>query len=154
MGTQRRTRAADTSDSVYCIRKNHIIGHHDDVLDIPHDVMEVAKQRMLEINPDWKGEYPSGRLIREEFRSPNEPLLIIYTLDPYYANPLDRDGNIDESRIRFSHDDDPFVGYAIAFPKTNTGYTVNYTANMVEDFEHTEDLFDGENDNIYNDSDE
>ena len=64
------------------------------------------------------------------------------------------DGNIDSSRIRFSHNDDPFVGYAIAFPKTNTGYTVNYTVNMVEDFEHTEDLFDENNDNIYNDSDE
>ena len=154
IGNQRRTRAADTGDNVYCIRKNHIIGHYDDVLDIPNDVMEIAKERMLEINPDWKGEYPNGRLIREEFRSPNEPLLIIYTLDPYYANPLDRDGSIDSSRIRFSHNDDPFVGYAIAFPKTNTGYTVNYTANMVEDFEHTEDLFDENNDNIYNDSDE
>jgi hypothetical protein len=109
---------------------------------------------MKEIDPEWDDKYPGGRLVREEFRNPNTPLLIIYTLDPYYANPLDKDGKIDKTRIRFNHTDEPFVGYAIAFPNTNTGYTVDYTANMVEDFEHTEDLFENDNDNVYNDNDD
>jgi hypothetical protein len=150
VGAQKRTRAADTGDSVYCIRKHHIIGQHDDILDLSEEQLKLANERMLEINPDWNGTYPSGRIVREEFRSPNEPLFILYTLDPYYANPLDRDGNIDLDKVRFQHNDIPFIGYAIAFPKTHTGYTVNYTANMVEDFEYTEDMFVESNDNEYN----
>jgi hypothetical protein len=154
VGTLKRTRAKDTNDNVYCIRKNHIISRYDDVLDLTPDMMLQACKRMKEIDPEWDDKYPGGRLVREEFRNPNTPLLIIYTLDPYYANPLDKDGKIDKTRIRFNHTDEPFVGYAIAFPNTNTGYTVDYTANMVEDFEHTEDLFENDNDNVYNDNDD
>ena len=154
IGAQKRTRSTDPGDNVYCIRKHHIIGQNDDVLDLDQEIMEAALSRTKEINPDWNASYPSGRIVREEFRTPNEPLLIIYTLDPYFANPVDKDGNIDVERIIFNHDDEPFVGYAIAFPNTNTGYTVNYAANMVESFAYTEDFFDKENDNIYNESDE
>ena len=50
------------------------------------------------------------------------------------------------------HTDEPFVGFAISFPHTNTSFAgVEYTANMGEEFAATEDAFEEENDNEYND---
>ena len=77
---------------------------------------------------------------------------MIYTLDPYYANVFDGNGNIKVGTPVYQHTDEPFVGFAISFPHTNTSFDgVEYTANMVEDFAVTEESFEEGNDNDYND---
>ena len=49
---------------------------------------------------DWKKNYPKPKLVRELSRDVNNPLLIIYPLDPLGANPyyqseIDFDDNND-----------------------------------------------------------
>jgi hypothetical protein len=65
---------------------------------------------------------------------------------------FDADGKIKTGTLEHKHSDEPFVGFAISFPHTNTSFAgVEYTANMVEEFAATEDAFEEENDNEYND---
>lgn len=49
----------------------------------------------------------------------------------------------------FTVGDDPFVGFAISFPATDTSIAVNYKVNMVGEYADIEDNFDNENDNEY-----
>ena len=46
-------------------------------------------------------------------------------------------------------DDEPFIGFAIAFPHSDTDKAVSYVANQVADFAITEENFDSTNDNTY-----
>ena len=95
---------------------------------------------------------PSTTLVREEYRNVKNPLLLLYTLDPYYANVFEIDGSIKEGIIVHKHTDEPFIGFAISFPHTDTSFEgVEYTTNLIEDFAFTEDLFEKDNDNEYND---
>jgi hypothetical protein len=41
------------------------------------------------------------------------------------------------------------MSFAISFPHTNTGVAVSYSVNQVNDFADTEDIFESENDNVY-----
>lgn len=156
IGCTKRTRAADVSDKCYCIRKGHIIGRWDELIDMDDHTLEIALAKTIEIKKaagtEWKEKLPSTTLVREEYRSVKNPLLIIYTLDPYHANVFDSNGNIKEETLAHKHSDEPFIGLAISFPHTNTSFKgVEYTANLVEDFANTEDSFDNDNDNEYTD---
>ena len=158
VGCTMRTRAADASDKTYCIRKGHIIGRWDELIDMDEGTLSLALTRSKEIKEEngekWINKYPMPNLVREEYRNVKNPVLIIYTLDPYYANIYESDGiTIKEGTIEHKHSDEPFIGFAISFPHTNTAFDgVDYTANMVEDFAATEDSFDEENDNDYTDN--
>ena len=156
VGCTKRTRANDVDDKSYCIRNGHIIGRWDELIDIDEQTLSTALMRTIEMKEaageEWTEKYPSTSLVREEYRSVKNPALIIYTLDPYYANVFDSNGKIKAGTLEHQHTDEPFVGFAISFPHTNTSFTgVEYTTNMVEDFARTEDVFDDENDNDYTD---
>ena len=156
VGCIKRTRANDADDKSYCIRNGHIIGRWDELIDMDEQVLSSALTRTIEIKEqageEWKEKFPMTNLVREEYRSVKNPVLLIYTLDPYYANVFDADGKIKTGTLEHKHSDEPFVGFAISFPHTNTSFAgVEYTANMVEEFAATEDAFEEENDNEYND---
>ena len=63
----------------------------------------------------------------------------------------DENGNIVPGTTIFTAEDDPFVGFAISFPHTNTNCAVSYKVNMVAEYADIEDNFDNENDNTYGD---
>lgn len=156
VGCIKRTRANDADDKSYCIRNGHIIGRWDELIDMDEQVLSSALTRTIEIKEqageEWKEKFPMTNLVREEYRSVKNPVLLIYTLDPYYANVFDANGEIKKGTLEHKHTDEPFVGFAISFPHTNTSFAgVEYTANMVEEFAATEDAFEEENDNEYND---
>lgn len=156
VGCTKRTRAEDVSDKSYCIRNGHIIGRWDELIDIDEQTLASALARTKELKNEagleWDEEMPSTTLVREEYRNVKNPLLLLYTLDPYYANVYDIDGSIKEGTIVHKHTDEPFIGFAISFPHTDTSFEgVEYTTNLIEDFAFTEDLFDRDNDNEYND---
>ena len=156
VGCTKRTRANDADDKSYCIRNGHIIGRWDELIDMDDNTLSLAlarsKEIKEEIGEEWKEEYPMTNLVREEYRNVKNPVLLIYTLDPYYANVFDSNGEIKKGTLIHQHSDEPFIGFAISFPHTNTAFDgVDYTANMVEDFAATEDAFEEENDNDYND---
>lgn len=153
VGCQKRTSATGVSDNIYCVRNNHIIGAADEFLDLTEEEFREAMQLTIETKAaageEWTQDYPNGAITRELYRDANCPLLMLYTLDPYFANPVSDDGEIIEAKAVYKHNDEPFAGFAIAFPRTGTDCTVAYTANMIQEFENSEDMFDADNDNDY-----
>lgn len=152
-----RSRAIDSSNyKTYFIRKNHIVGNpSDELIDLDDDLLNEALKETIELNKkkgiEWKHTYPQPIVVRSKFRPINQPLLIIYPLNPEYANVKDENGNIVPGTTIFTAEDDPFVGFAISFPHTNTNCAVSYKVNMVAEYADIEDNFDNENDNTYGD---
>ncbi len=156
IGCAKRTRADDANDRSYCIRNGHIIGRWDELIDMDDNTLSSALTRTIEIKKEageeWKDKLPMTNVVREEYRNVKNPVLLIYTLDPYFANVFDSDGKPKEGTLVHQHSDEPFVGFAISFPHTNTSFDgIDYIANMVEDFAVTEEAFEEENDNEYSD---
>jgi 5-carboxymethyl-2-hydroxymuconate isomerase len=125
----------------YYLRKSHIISPMDEVIDLTADELKRAKERTEDL---WKSKgktglpsYPSGEIVRNEIRSPQNPLLIIYYLDPSGANlPVNSD---------------PIVGYAISFPASKFNSAVSYAVHEqllpifnINDDEDLEDNIDDE----------
>ena len=145
-----RRQAEDAQNAgTYYIRKNHIVGNPtDEFIDLPADMLSKArdetKKRKSQAGEEWKHEYPSPQLVRQEFRSKQTPLLMIYPLNPESSNmPGVKDA------VSYTKDDEPFIGFAIAFPHSDTDKAVSYVVNQVADFAVTEEDFDSTNDNTY-----
>lgn len=144
-----RRQASDAQDAnKYYIRKNHIVGNPTDefidLSDILPQALTETQNRKNKSGEEWKHEYPSPQLVRQEFRPKETPLLMIYPLNPEYSN-MPREQN-----IIYTKNDEPFIGFAIAFPHSDTNKAVSYVVNQVADFVDTEEIFDNTNDNIYN----
>lgn len=145
-----RRQAQDAQNSkTYYIRKNHIVGNPtDEFIDLPDDMLSDAlnetKIRKSKAGEKWKHDYPSPQLVRQEFRPQKTPLLMIYPLNPAFSNIS---GSNDV--ITYTKNDEPFIGFAIAFPHSDTNKAVSYVANQVTDFAITEENFDNTNDNTY-----
>ncbi len=148
-----RSRSEDVEDeSTYFIRKNHIVGAQtDEFVDLDIKLIEESlketQRRADKQNKEWTKKYPSPALVRNEYRSTNNPLLMIYVLDPEGAN-ITKDKKI--VKQLFTKQDTPIIGLAIAFPHTETNIAVSYVANQISTFSETEDEFDNTNDNITN----
>ena len=148
-----RNRAIDTDYKTYFIRKNHIVGNQaDEFVDLEKDVLnealETTKRESVDNGKIWSKAYPKPLVVRSSFRPKTQPLLIIYPLNPIGANVM-KNGVPAEGSTVFVESDDPFVGFAISFPATDTSFAVNYKVNMVGEYADIEDNFDNENDNEY-----
>ena len=146
-----RNRADDTNWNTYYIRKNHIVGNQkDEFIDLDNDLLNAALIRTKQIKKNWENkDYPAPEIVRQEFRPRTNPLLLIYPLNPVCANILDKQDNIQEGTISYSVTDEPFIGFAISFPGSGKQYAISYTVNQIAEFAETENTFDSENDNIY-----
>ncbi len=148
VGCFTRNTAGDTD--TYIIKKNHIIGNPTiEFIDIDKKDLERALE-MSQTDGDWKKSYPKPKIVREEFRSANNPLLIIYPLDPLGANPKDKNGKPLSDKIIFKEDDEIIIGFAIVFPKSQTNHTVEFAINtdLSNEYYQSEKEFDDSNDNI------
>lgn len=145
-----RRQAKDAQNSkTYYIRKNHIVGNPtDEFIDLPADMLSDAldetRDRKFKAGEEWKHDYPSPQLVRQEFRSKQTPLLMIYPLNPAFSNASGLTDTTTDTK-----NDEPFIGFAIAFPHSDTNKAVSYVANQVTDFAITEENFDNTNDNTY-----
>ena len=154
VGCFTRNRATDTivaksSDKTYFIRKNHIVGNPaDEFIDLSKVVLAEALKETQERNKDWNKDYPSPKLVRNEYRDRSNPLLIIYPLNPEGANS----STMNESE-RFTKEDRAIIGFAIAFPSSTTGHTEEYAINscLIEKYKQSEEDFDVYNDNVDDD---
>lgn len=157
VGCYQRTRATDienSSNNIYYIKKNRIVvGQSDEFIDLSEGLLDKAleetMQRKEKDGNGWKFSYPSPAIVREEFRDKTNPLLMIYPLNPKYANVLDKQGHIIDGTDIFEEHDEPFIGFAISFPKTSTGKAIAYQVNTVKDIVETEEIFDNDNDVVY-----
>jgi hypothetical protein len=125
----------NSSEQLYYLRKSHIISPSDEFIDFTDEEYERAmiltnKQR----KKDGQAMYPNGQIVRNELRNPRNPLLLVYLLDPEESidpkNPMPKGTN-------------PFVGYAISFPKSNFNAPVSYAVNeeLLDRFDIVEEDF-------------
>jgi len=155
VGCWTRNRSKDTNDlNTYFIRKNHIVGNQkEEFIDLDEDTIEQALKETIERKKykgeEWSHDYPSPELVRKEFRAKTNPLLLIYTLNPEGANIFDNNGNQLQGTDVYTTQDEPFIGFAISFPRTDTGEAVSYQVNTIADIISTEDSFDNDNDVEY-----
>jgi hypothetical protein len=124
----------NSSEHIYYLRKSHIISPSDEFIDFTEEeyerAMALTNQRRKK---DGEAMYPNGQLVRNELRDPRKPLLLIYLLDPEESlekYPLIKGTN-------------PFVGYAISFPKSNYNAPVSYAVNeeLLDRFDVVEEDF-------------
>jgi len=151
VGCYDRNRADDTPWDTYYIRKNHIVGNQkDEFVDLDNKLLSKALIRSKAIKKNWeKKDYPAPEIVRQEFRSKTNPLLLIYPLNPECSNVKDKQGNIISETISYTNIDEPFIGFVISFPSSNLNKATSYTVNQIVDFADTENNFDNENDNTY-----
>ena len=136
-----RMPSSDASEH-YLLRKNHILGNpRDEFIDLNDEILKEALDETNKKLKDRKQSYPSPKLVREKYRDVKHPLLIIYPIKPSadYVT-ANKDGN------------EPYMSFAISFPHTNTGVAISYSVNQLTDFADTEDIFEQENDNVYEQS--
>ena len=130
---------SDDSSEHYLLRKNHILGNPcDEFIDLDKTLLDRALEETKTKHKGRKLPYPSPKLVREKYRNVKNPLLIIYPLKPtddFVSS--NKDGN------------EPYISFAISFPHTDTGVAVSYAVNQMNDFADTEDIFESENDNVY-----
>ncbi|MES2448606.1 MAG: Z1 domain-containing protein [Bacteroidota bacterium] len=123
----------NSNDQIYYLRKSHIISPSDEFIDFTEEEYESA-MNLTNLQRKKVGEamYPNGQIVRNELRDPRKPLLIIYLLDPEESleYPLPKGTN-------------PFVGYAISFPKSNFNAPVSYAVNeeLLDRFDIVEEDF-------------
>jgi len=124
----------NSSEQLYYLRKSHIISPSDEFIDFTEEERLIAMD-LTNRHRKKEGEatYPNGQIVRNEYRDPKKPLLIIYLLDPEESlekYPLPEGTN-------------PFVGYAISFPKSNFNAPVSYAVNeeLLDKFDVDEEEF-------------
>jgi hypothetical protein len=146
-----RNRADDTNWTTYYIRKNHIVGNQkDEFVDLDSDLLDAALERTRDVKTNWGDkDYPAPEIVRQEFRPRTNPLLLIYPLNPECANIKDKQGNPVAGTVTYQKMDEPFIGFVISFPGSEKQYAISYTINQIAEYKNTEDLFDNENDNVY-----
>lgn len=99
----------NSSEEIYYLKKSHILSPKDEFIDLSpaeYDrAMQLTREHWAKKKKEGQPSYPNGQVVRNEIRNPNNPLLLIYLLDPIGAE-LPATSN-------------PIVGYAISFPKSN-----------------------------------
>ncbi len=141
IGQWKRTQDTSNSNSdVYYIRKSHIISPKDEMLDLTdqeyEEAMQLTREQRKKSKKNGDPAYPSGEIIRNKIRDPAKPLLLIYLLDP------------EESETEMPENCEPFIGYAISFPKSEYDVAESYAVNeeLLDRF-NIEDDFDDYDEN-------
>ncbi len=125
----------NSNEQIYYLRKSHIISPSDEFIDFA-DEEYVRAMELTNLHRKKEGDamYPNGQLVRNELRDPKKPLLIIYLLDP--EESIDKEKPLPKGV-------NPFVGYAISFPKSNYNAPVSYAVNeeLLDRFDIVEEDF-------------
>lgn len=124
----------NSNEQLYYLRKSHIISPSDEFIDFTEEEYERAMSLTnLHRKKEGTAMYPNGQIVRNELRDPKKPLLIIYLLDP--------EESLEEYRL--PKGTNPFVGYAISFPKSNFNAPVSYAVNeeLLDRFDIVEEDF-------------
>ncbi len=132
IGLIRRTEDTEkSSNDLYYIRKSHIISPGDEFIDLNNEELNQALLRTHQLwiasGKEGSPSYPSGEVVRNNFRKPNKPLLLIYLLDPEGAGL-----NVGT----------PIVGYAISFPGNDRDDAVSFAVHeqLLNQFNSQDDI--------------
>lgn len=123
-----------SGSEIYYLRKSHIISPKDEFIDFtPEEYEDAMKLTIKKRKKPGVPQYPNGLEVRNNLRDPKKPLLLLYLLDPKESlekYPMPKGTN-------------PFVGYAISFPKSNFNAPVSYAVNeeLLDRFDVVEEDF-------------
>lgn len=113
----------NSSYETYYLKKSHIISPDHEFIDLTEEEYEKAfnltREQREKQNKEGEPHYPNGEIVRNQIRDPKKPLLLIYLLDTELSltsYPLETSTN-------------PFVGYAISFPRSDYNAFVSYAVN-------------------------
>jgi hypothetical protein len=128
----------NSSEDIYYLKKSHILSPKDEFIDLSEDeydrAMKLTSEQWKKKEKEGEPSYPNGQVVRNEIRNPNNPLFLIYLLDPIGAE-LPPKSN-------------PIIGYAISFPKSNFNEYVAYTMKSelldLFDFDYETETYDDE----------
>jgi hypothetical protein len=128
----------NSSEDIYYLKKSHLISPKDEFIDLSMEdyerAMKLTREQWNKKRKEGEPSYPNGQVVRNEIRNPNNPLFLIYLLDPIGAE-LPSTSN-------------PIVGYAISFPKSNFNEYVAYTMKSelldLFDFDYETETYDDE----------
>ncbi|MBP7508059.1 MAG: Z1 domain-containing protein [Prolixibacteraceae bacterium] len=133
IGCYIRTQDEKNSNSdIYYLRKSHIISPKDEFIDLSADeykkAEELTEEQWRKKKKEGSPAYPNGEIVRNEIRRPENPLLLIYLLDPSGAETPAY--NI------------PYVGFAISFPGSRNNSFVSYriNENLIDWFDFDDNL--------------
>ena len=108
----------NSDQDTYYIKKSHIISPRHEFIDLRKDeydrAMRLTKEARAKSGKQGEPLYPSGEILRNQVRDPKRPLLLIYLLDPVKS---------ETGLPKFTN---PFVGYAISFPRSDYNAFVSY----------------------------
>lgn len=106
----------NSDDTIYYLKKSHIISPNDEFIDLtPKEysyAMQLTREQRIEKNKEGEPAYPNGEIVRNKIRDPQNPLMLIYLLDP--------------SRAKMPKGSQPFVGFAISFPGSKHNEYITY----------------------------
>jgi hypothetical protein len=115
----------NSSKEIYYLRKSHILSPKDQFIDLSNEeykrAMDLTKLSWQRRNKEGTPSYPNGEIVRNEIRTPQNPLLVLYFLDPQGAVLKDENGNAIESELN-----EAIVGFAISFPGSAFNASVSY----------------------------
>lgn len=130
---------ADDNKNTYHIRKSNITSRQDEFIDMTEEEISYYYQKTVEqwrrINRKGKPVNPDPQIVRNEYRKPDKPLLIIYFLDPAGAE--------------LPQEAYPIIGFAISFPASHANESVSYAVH--EQFRTYFDFYLDEYDDEVND---
>lgn len=111
--------AINTDEHSYYLRKSHLISAKDELVDLTDTQYAEAMQLTIQrARTGTNPQYPSGKIVRDEIRSPHHPLILIYPLDPK--------GALIENDVPGTGGDIPYIGYAISFPDSKNAEKIEY----------------------------
>lgn len=115
----------NSNNDIYYLKNSRILSPKDEFIDLTPEEFETVKTKTEALWKDKYGQgapkYPSGQILRNEVRSPQNPLLLLYFLSPKGANNSDEYPHFFQTGIA-----NPIVGYAISFPGSNHNVPVSY----------------------------
>ena len=130
----------NSNEEIYYLRKSHIISPRDEFIDLTDEELAKAMSKTLHLwklkNKEGEPSYPNGDVVRNEIRRPQNPLLLIYFLDPAGANRQNDAIQLTE----------PVVGYAISFPGSRFNASVSYAVHsqLLQSFNQEDNLEEAE----------
>lgn len=114
----------NSDENIYFLNKSRIASPTDELIDLSKDVydevLRITRKNAAVKNRKEIPAYPNTSIVRNEnrFRNSQNPLLLIYLLDPTGAK--------DKDKHPFPKNSLPIAGYAISFPKSNQDSDVEF----------------------------
>lgn len=125
-----------SDDDIYYLSRSRLSSPAHEHIDL--DATLVAQKLEEKRKKEPKRTYLSGKIIREELRSPQNPLLLLYSINP----------DCPESKNTLK--DTPIIGIAVSFPRSELDIRLTYVDYLVQDqllkYFFEDDFFEGEYD--------